>query len=73
VRVVSHPGRPKAEHTGGTARPQGGQVSGGGDGVDRRRSCRAAGLRPPAAPWADADPPGLSPMDTQPGAPICAS
>ncbi len=42
-----------------------GTTSGGGDGVDRRRSRRAAGLRPLAASESAAAPPGLSPMDTQ--------
>ncbi len=46
---------------------------GGGDRVDRRRSRRAARLRPLAASESDAAPPGLSPMDTQLGAPIRAS
>ena len=73
VAVVSRPGRRRTEHTGGTARPQSGRDRWRGDAVDRRRSRSAAGLRPPSASGAAAVPPGLSPMDTQHGAPSCAS
>jgi hypothetical protein len=58
------------------AAPSGRTASGGGcggDGVDRRRSRRAAVLRPLAASQFAAAPPGLSPMDTQLCTPICAS
>ncbi len=48
-------------------------TGGGGDGVVRRRSRRAAGLRPLAASESAVAPPGLSPMDTQHGAPSSAS
>jgi hypothetical protein len=49
------------------------ESGGGGDGVDRRRSRSAAGLRPLVRSESATSPLGLSPMDTQLGAPIRAS